>query len=111
MKQGKLFLDTLIKPFRSRSQSGRIIHQAMFFSVSTNFERTPAALVIVCVDEIECLDGQQQEVDLETIAAQEQMLFSYTTLVAATRDFHLKHKLGEGGFGPVYKVPRAGEVS
>lgn len=43
--------------------------------------------------------------DLETIAAQEQKHFSYTTLVAATRDFHMKHKLGEGGFGPVYKVP------
>lgn len=46
-------------------------------------------------------DGQKEE-DLEKIAAQEQKHFAYETLVAATKDFH--HKLGEGGFGPVFKV-------
>ncbi|XAR72217.1 Non-specific serine/threonine protein kinase [Bertholletia excelsa] len=40
---------------------------------------------------------------LETIAAQEQKQFPYETLVAATKNFHPLHKLGEGGFGPVYK--------
>lgn len=45
-------------------------------------------------------DGQKEE-DLEKIAAQEQKNFAYETLVAATKDFH--HKLGEGGFGPVFK--------
>ncbi|KAJ3677405.1 hypothetical protein LUZ60_003129 [Juncus effusus] len=44
-----------------------------------------------------------EEEDLEAIAAKEQRLFRYETLVAATRNFSPKNKLGEGGFGPVYK--------
>lgn len=44
------------------------------------------------------------EVDLEKIAAQEQKEFSLDTLVAATKNFHPTLKLGEGGFGPVFKV-------
>ncbi|XP_010265965.1 PREDICTED: putative receptor-like protein kinase At4g00960 isoform X2 [Nelumbo nucifera] len=47
-------------------------------------------------------DGQKEE-NLEQIVVQEQKLFSFETLVAATRDFHVDNKLGEGGFGPVYK--------
>ncbi|XP_050275455.1 cysteine-rich receptor-like protein kinase 43 [Quercus robur] len=43
------------------------------------------------------------EEDLEKIAQQEQKLFAFETLVAATKDFHITHKLGEGGFGPVFK--------
>ncbi|KAL3578353.1 hypothetical protein D5086_019857 [Populus alba] len=43
------------------------------------------------------------EEDMETIAAREQKQFSFDTLVSATKDFHPTHKLGEGGFGPVYK--------
>ncbi|XP_061974953.1 cysteine-rich receptor-like protein kinase 43 [Populus nigra] len=43
------------------------------------------------------------EEDMETIAAREQKQFSFETLVFATKDFHPTHKLGEGGFGPVYK--------
>ncbi|KAL9352624.1 hypothetical protein Peur_055304 [Populus x canadensis] len=43
------------------------------------------------------------EEDMETIAAREQKQFSFETLVSATKDFHPTHKLGEGGFGPVYK--------
>ena len=31
-------------------------------------------------------------------------VFSYTYVMAATNNFSLKNKLGEGGFGPVYKV-------
>ena len=30
--------------------------------------------------------------------------FSYTELKTATEDFNPANKLGEGGFGPVYKV-------
>ncbi|KAE8682008.1 hypothetical protein F3Y22_tig00111277pilonHSYRG00060 [Hibiscus syriacus] len=41
--------------------------------------------------------------DLERIAQQEQKSFLFETLVAATKDFHSHHKLGEGGFGPVYR--------
>lgn len=49
-------------------------------------------------------DSNQGEDDLEKIAAQEQKQFSFETLVAATQDFHPNCKLGQGGFGPVFKV-------
>ncbi|KAL6505821.1 hypothetical protein OROHE_023200 [Orobanche hederae] len=45
----------------------------------------------------------ENEVDLEKIAAQEQKHFSFEALVAATRNFDPNQKLGEGGFGPVFK--------
>lgn len=32
------------------------------------------------------------------------MVFSFATIVTATNDFASENKLGEGGFGPVYKV-------
>ncbi|XP_058183498.1 cysteine-rich receptor-like protein kinase 43 [Rhododendron vialii] len=41
--------------------------------------------------------------DLEKIAAREQKQFPFETLVSATKNFHPNHKLGEGGFGPVFK--------
>ncbi|KAK1314146.1 Cysteine-rich receptor-like protein kinase 25 [Acorus calamus] len=41
--------------------------------------------------------------DLEAIAAEQQKHFSYEVLSAATAAFHQNKKLGEGGFGPVYK--------
>ncbi|CAB4265203.1 unnamed protein product [Prunus armeniaca] len=47
-------------------------------------------------------EGQNEE-DLEKIAAQEQKVFPFETLVAATKNFHSTHELGRGGFGPVYK--------
>ncbi|KAM0986693.1 hypothetical protein ACFX2I_010884 [Malus domestica] len=47
-------------------------------------------------------DGQNEE-DLEKIAQQEQKHFPFETLAAATKNFHPSHKLGEGGFGPVFK--------
>ncbi|XP_019445853.1 PREDICTED: putative cysteine-rich receptor-like protein kinase 35 isoform X1 [Lupinus angustifolius] len=50
-----------------------------------------------------CLSEQNNEADLQRMAAQEQKIFSYETLVAATKNFNPIHKLGEGGFGPVYK--------
>ena len=31
-------------------------------------------------------------------------VFSYTTIKAATNNFSSENKLGEGGYGPVYKV-------
>ena len=31
-------------------------------------------------------------------------LFDLSTIARATNDFSLNNKLGEGGFGPVYKV-------
>ncbi|KAG2313051.1 hypothetical protein Bca4012_027632 [Brassica carinata] len=43
------------------------------------------------------------EDDIERIAALEQKVFSFQALVSATKDFNPTHKLGEGGFGPVFK--------
>ncbi|XP_075518585.1 cysteine-rich receptor-like protein kinase 43 isoform X1 [Primulina tabacum] len=45
----------------------------------------------------------QNEADLKEIAAQAQKQFSFETLAKATNNFHLEQKLGEGGFGPVFK--------
>lgn len=41
---------------------------------------------------------------METVASQEQKQFTLHTLVVATKDFHPSNKLGQGGFGPVFKV-------
>jgi hypothetical protein len=38
-------------------------------------------------------------------------VFEMKTLVAATENFHGKNKLGEGGFGVVYKVTYAKKAS
>lgn len=47
--------------------------------------------------------SRREEEDLEAIAAREQRSFRYETLAAATRNFSAKQKLGQGGFGPVYR--------
>lgn len=46
---------------------------------------------------------RDNEADIQKMAAQEQKIFAYETLAAATKNFSAIHKLGEGGFGPVYK--------
>ncbi|MCD7472086.1 hypothetical protein HAX54_013021 [Datura stramonium] len=46
--------------------------------------------------------GKNEE-DLEKIAAQEQKQIPFEVLVSATKHFHPENKLGEGGFGPVFK--------
>ncbi|PSR91059.1 Cysteine-rich receptor-like protein kinase [Actinidia chinensis var. chinensis] len=46
--------------------------------------------------------GNNEE-ELGRIAAQGQKQFTWETLVSATKSFNPTHKLGEGGFGPVYK--------
>ncbi|XP_060184130.1 cysteine-rich receptor-like protein kinase 43 isoform X2 [Lycium barbarum] len=45
----------------------------------------------------------RNEDDLQNIAAQEQRQFAFDVLVTATKNFHPDTKLGEGGFGPVFK--------
>lgn len=71
----------------------------MLFELATFLTMTWFLLFLFCD-----LSEEQDEEELEKIAQQEQKLFPFETLVAATRDFHLTHKLGEGGFGPVYRV-------
>lgn len=44
-------------------------------------------------------DGEE----LEKLAAKDQKLFPFQTLVSATINFDANNKLGQGGFGPVYK--------
>ncbi|XP_077241079.1 cysteine-rich receptor-like protein kinase 43 isoform X2 [Tasmannia lanceolata] len=63
-----------------------------------NFLRKFIKLFKSCSDE----DARKEE-DEETIGAREKKLFSLEAPVAATQDFNQKNKLGEGGFGPVYK--------
>ncbi|KAG0487018.1 hypothetical protein HPP92_009113 [Vanilla planifolia] len=46
-------------------------------------------------------EAKKEEEDLNVIAAKEEKVFRYEILVSATRNF--KNKLGEGGFGPVFK--------
>ncbi|GAB2260313.1 hypothetical protein Droror1_Dr00011168 [Drosera rotundifolia] len=47
-------------------------------------------------------DGSKED-DIEKLAAQEQKHFSYESLSKATDKFNPDRKLGEGGFGPIYK--------
>jgi hypothetical protein len=41
---------------------------------------------------------------LNQVNVQELPLFDFEKLASATNNFHLSNKLGQGGFGPVYKV-------
>lgn len=45
------------------------------------------------------LQGDEHGVKLEELP-----IFNFETLSSATQNFSLSHKLGQGGFGPVYKV-------
>jgi hypothetical protein len=45
------------------------------------------------------------QVEEDTVIGQDpQIAFTMEALIAATENFHDNNKLGEGGFGPVYKV-------
>jgi len=42
--------------------------------------------------------------DLSQVKLQELLIFNFDKLVTATNNFHPSNRLGQGGFGPVYKV-------
>jgi hypothetical protein len=42
--------------------------------------------------------------NVNQVKLQELPLFNLQELASATNNFHLSNKLGQGGFGPVYKV-------
>jgi hypothetical protein len=42
--------------------------------------------------------------NVNQVKLQEMPLFNLQELASATNNFHLSNKLGQGGFGPVYKV-------
>ena len=44
------------------------------------------------------------EDNLNQVKVQEVPLFNFEKLATATNNFHLSNKLGQGGFGPVYRV-------
>ena len=43
--------------------------------------------------------------ELSHVKLQEILIFNFKDLASATNNFHSSNKLGQGGFGPVYKVP------
>ncbi|KAL9236525.1 hypothetical protein vseg_011183 [Gypsophila vaccaria] len=57
---------------------------------------------IFCCNSEEPVDRTPVD-DEESAAVQNVQLFSYKQLRAATDDFSILNKIGEGGFGPVYK--------
>lgn len=99
MSKPKSFFQNLIKPFKRSSTRGQSCESSPAFVVSmfsNIFLMDCGSLCLFFID--------QNELDLETIAAQEQKLFPFKALVAATKNFHPSQKLGEGGFGPVFRV-------
>ncbi|XP_051151160.1 uncharacterized protein LOC127265424 [Andrographis paniculata] len=56
--------------------------------------------------ELLTLDGYTENYELKNGAANNHdlRLFTYASIQSATRNFSSKHKLGQGGFGPVYKM-------
>ena len=42
--------------------------------------------------------------NLNQVIVQELPLFDFEKLAGATNNFHQSNKLGQGGFGPVYRV-------
>ena len=43
--------------------------------------------------------------ELTQVQQQEMFVFDFKRVATATNNFHQSNKLGQGGFGPVYKVP------
>jgi hypothetical protein len=43
--------------------------------------------------------------EMSQVKLQELLKFDFEKLATATNNFHSSNKLGQGGFGPVYKVP------
>ncbi|KAK7257273.1 hypothetical protein RIF29_31124 [Crotalaria pallida] len=63
-------------------------------------------LCIYCAYRIRRNDAEKSKIedDIETqVDVLELPLFDLSTIIAATNNFFIKNKIGEGGFGPVYK--------
>lgn len=49
-------------------------------------------------------EGNEYERENVDSESEEMNLFNFSTILVATNKFSPENKLGEGGFGPVYKV-------
>uniref|UniRef100_A0A7N2LV18 non-specific serine/threonine protein kinase n=1 Tax=Quercus lobata TaxID=97700 RepID=A0A7N2LV18_QUELO len=49
------------------------------------------------------VDGKAKSDNLDQVKAQDLPLFNFEKLASATNNFHLSNKLGQGGFGPLYR--------
>lgn len=58
------------------------------------------------IQHLESSNGSSSGIDLEVGLSNEDelKLFSYSTIMLATNDFSIENKLGQGGFGSVFKV-------
>jgi hypothetical protein len=48
--------------------------------------------------------GDANEINSDGKKGHDLQIFSFASIVAATDNFSIENKLGQGGFGPVYKV-------
>jgi hypothetical protein len=48
--------------------------------------------------------GDANEINNDGKKGHDLKVFSFASIVAATDNFSMENKLGQGGFGPVYKV-------
>ncbi|KAB1205776.1 Cysteine-rich receptor-like protein kinase 10 [Morella rubra] len=96
------FFQNLMKPFKFSSSKGTQQNTVpillLYFVICYVLTVIRSFFLPWC----DLSEGQNEE-ELDKIALQEQKLFPFETLAAATKDFQPTHKLGEGGFGPVYK--------
>lgn len=107
MGRTKSFVQKILKSFKQSSGKGDFkcnVEEPVFVLRREFYVVCLFFLIII----LSCFgshhsEGQIEE-DWDKIAAEEQRHFLYETLAAATKDFHHSHELGQGFFGPIYRV-------
>lgn len=81
-----------------------LISQHIQFAAENDAEQE----ILLCVLETEATDssptGKLNDVKRDRKKSHELNFFSFESIVSATNNFAAANKLGEGGFGPVFKV-------
>ncbi|KAK9155256.1 hypothetical protein Sjap_002736 [Stephania japonica] len=85
-------------PKTSKNRTGLIVGICVAIGIVSFL----SVFVVYCLVQRRKRQGMDEDEELLGIAAQ-QYIFSYEELRTATEDFKSANKLGEGGFGPVYK--------